>query len=190
MKIIAACLSFIICLTSQIVCADDFTQRNFGISFSNINRLNIRKALNDTTMLYAGFGISHSEQNSATTSSTLNFSGTSNRTIYTGAVGARKYINYDKLSNFINLEVGRIISKYDNTTNSSSAGSSTYEYQAQMNTANITYGIEYYISSDISIESAAGIGVNWSEQLYPDNSYYSDKSVVFPLVNIALTYYW
>jgi len=190
MKLIVTCLSIIICLTSQTAFADDSARRNFGVSFKNINGLSVRKGLNETTMIYGGIAVSQNQRNSENGPGSIITSGTSNVATYTGTVGARQYISNAVLSNYINLEVGRIITKYDNTTNSSTTGSSSIDYQTQVNTAGLAYGIEYFISSNISIEGAAGIGVTWSEQLYPDNAYYSDKSVVFPLVNIALTYYW
>ena len=190
MKLIAACLSVIVCLTAQTAFADENKQRNLGVSLKNINGLYIRKALSESTMIYTGIGYRVSQRYSAFDSGSVISNGNNNNTVYSLAVGARKYFNSDNLSKFINLEVGSSITKYVSSNNSSTTGSSSTEYQTQSNSANITYGIEYYISSNISIEGAAGFGMNWLEETVSGNSYTNSKDISFPLVNIALTYYW
>ena len=190
MKLMAAGLSIIICVISQTASAKETTHRDMGVSFKNFNGLYIRKALSESTMIYTGIGYRISQSYSASDSGVVTSSRDSTNTVYSFAVGARKYFNIDTLSKFINLEVGRNFNKYVSSTNSSTTGSSSTEYQTQNNSANITYGIEYYISSNISIEGAAGLGMNWSEDNIPAYAYTNSKEISFPLVNIALTYYW
>jgi hypothetical protein len=190
MKLCAVSFISFILLTSQAVYADDIPRRDFGVSINNINELSVRKGLTESTMIYAGLGYSQSQHDSQNDSSSIVTGSAVNLTTYRGMVGVRIYGNNNNLSKYLNLEVGRIISKNETTTYSNTTGSTSIDYQTHSNTASLTCGMEYFISPNISIEGAAGFGVSWTEQLYPDNSYMSDKSISFPLVNIALTYYW
>lgn len=190
MKLIAACLSIIIFVTSQATFADDSTQKNLSISVKNLNGLYIRKSLSEFTMLYAGIGISKGQQSASNDSGFGASNSTNNYTTYTGAVGARKYLNNDKVSKFINLELGRSFAKVDNSFSSSTAGSDSSDVQSQSTSANITYGIEYFISSNISVEGAAGIGMYWTDDTSSYGTNSTTKGVSFPSANIALTYYW
>lgn len=190
MKFIAAGLIIIIYVISKTASAEESTHSNVGVSFKNLNGLYLRKALSESTMIYTGIGYRISQGYSASDSGTVTLNRDSTNTVYSFVVGARKYFNIDTLSKFLNLEAGRNINKYVSSTTSSTTGITSTEYQTQNNSANITYGIEYYISSNISIEGAAGFGMNWSEENIPANAYTNSKEISFPLVNIALTYYW
>ncbi len=190
MKLITACLSAIICLISQTASADEIMQSNVGVSFKNLNGLSLRKALSESTMIYTGIGYRISQGYRASDSGSVMVNRDSNSTAYSLTVGARKYFNRDMLSKFMNLEVSRNITKYNSSNTSSASGSYNTDYQTQSNSANITYGVEYYLSPNISVEGAAGVGMSWLEDTVPGNSYSNSKDILFPLVNIALTYYW
>ncbi len=189
MKLIAACLIFIICFTSQATFADEPIQKNIGVSVKNLNGLYIRKSLSEFSMIYAGIGLGKGQLNSSYDGSGT-FDSTTNYTTYTGVVGARIYLNNDKLSRFINLDVGRSFSKDDSSYNSSATGGSSFDSKSQSTEVNITYGFEYFIYSNISIEGAAGIGMNWAEGTASNGSYSTFKTISLPLASIALTYYW
>ena len=141
-------------------------------------------------MLYAGMSLSKGQQSSTFNDSFGSSDSTNNYTIYSGFVGFRKYLNNDRLSKFINLEIGRSFSKDDNSYNSSIAGSSSGDSKSQSTVANITYGFEYFITSNISIEGDAGIGMIWGEGTTSYGSYTTFKAISLPLASIALTYYW
>lgn len=190
MKFIVACLSLIIIVTSPSAFADETIQRNFGVSVKNINGLTVRKSLSETSMLYAGISLGKGQQSSTFNDSFVSSDSTTNFTVYSGFAGFRKYLNNDRLSKFINLEVGRSFSKSDNTYNSSISVGSSDDAKSQSTAANITYGFEYFISSNISIEGAAGIGMSWGEGTTSYGSYAAYKAISLPLASIALTYYW
>jgi hypothetical protein len=187
MKLKAVCLSLIILFTSRSVLADESAQKNYSVSVKNLNGLYIRKSLSETTMIYAGIGLYKGQQYYASDFGFGAVDSTTNYTTYNGAVGARKYLTNEKLSKFINLEIGRYFYKDDN---SSTTGGPSYDAQAKSTAANITYGIEYFISSNVSIEGAAGIGMYWSEGTTSSGTYTNTKGISLPLASIALTYYW
>ena len=190
MKFIVACLSLIIIVASPSAFADETIQRKFGVSIKNLNGLTVRKSLSETSMLYAGISLGKGQLSSTFNDSFGSSDSTTNYTIYSGFTGFRKYLNNDRLAKFINLEVGRSFSKDDNAYNSSVGGSSIADSSSRSTAANITYGFEYFISSNISIEGAAGIGMSWGESTNSYGSYTSYKAISLPLASIALTYYW
>ena len=164
-------LGLIISILSFSAIADEPSNPNYGLSFSSSNQLTMRKPLNESTMIYGGIGLAGYEYEGHDNSTGNNSSLT---------LGARDYLSKDRLSKFINLELTRGITSYSGNTP---------DYQNMYTTANITYGIEYFLASNFSIEGSAGVGINWQEYTYPTYSYtYRNNS--FPAARLALTYYW
>jgi hypothetical protein len=190
MKLIAVFLSILLLAYSQTASCDDSIQRNWGVSFKNLSGLYIRKSLSETALMYAGIGLGKGQQYYSSDAGLGTFESTSNDTSYTGILGIRKYLSNEKLSKFINLEVLRGVYKSDYSTSSSTVSTSNADAQSRVNSTNISYGIEYFLSSRISIEGAAGIGMYWSDGTNSSGSYSANKGVSLPIASIALSYYW
>jgi len=173
MQFKAASLGFIIFVFSLTAIADESNQKNYGVSFDSFNGLYIRKVLNESAMIYAGIDLN----NTQTSDSFGNSSGNS----YSASIGARHYITSNQLSKFINLELLRGYSRFSYTGSDDS--------QATGTSANVSYGIEYFISPNVSIEGKAGISMHWSESSSASGTNLH-RSTSFPTTNIAITYYW
>lgn len=173
MRLSTASLGIILFIISFPAIADESNKTNYGISFSSSGQLAIRKSVNDSVMLYTGIGLANNQQGGG-------FSYTFNS--YGLTLGARNYLskdNLDNLSRFINLELSRGRTSY----------SGDIDQQVMSTSANIAYGIEYFLSSNLSIEGSAGIGISWGEVTQPASSY-STRYSSFPNGRLALTYYW
>lgn len=172
MQFKAASLGFIIFVFSLTAMADESNQKNYGVSFDSFNGLYIRKVLNESAMIYAGINL----HNTQTSDSFGNFSGNA----YSASIGARHYITSNQLSKFINLELLRDYFRFNYT------GSD--DLQVIGTSAYVSYGIEYFISPDVSIEGKAGISMYLSESSSASRT--NSRSTSFPTTNIAITYYW
>jgi hypothetical protein len=190
MKLSIAGLSLMMLCTSQAVLAEDVVQKNYGVTFKYLNSLFVRKQLSESALIYAGISLNFGQQSGSSTSPFDTSSSIDNYRSYAAIFGARKYFNNERVSKFINLEVIRGYNRSNSSFNSSFSGSSNTDDQSQYTSANITCGIEYFISSNVSIEGAAGIGMNWIDSTSSSGFYDSYKSISFPVTNIAMTYYW
>ena len=190
MKLRSACFGLIVYISTQAVYAEEPVKKDLGVSFKNLNGLYIRKSLSDTALLYAGFNIGKGQQYYSSDFGSGTFESTGNDTFYAGIIGGRKYLSNEKISKFINLEVARGFAKADNSTSSSTISIPNSDAQTTMTSANITYGIEYFISPSISIEGSAGVGMYWIVGTNSSGTYSTTKSISLPLASIALTYYW
>ena len=178
-----------ILITSLTAHAEEPISKNLGITFKNANSLQIRKLVSESIMIYGGLGLGYGDGSDSSTFSTNTSSSTNNSKYYQGTIGARKYLNNDKLLKFINIDIIRtyVTSSYSSTSTSYNLNA---DQQSRNTSVNIIYGIEYFISPSVSIEGGAGIGLFWSEYSNSSESYGVNRGISFPLTNFAMTYYW
>jgi hypothetical protein len=173
MQLKTAGLGLIIAITSFSTLAEEMIQKNYGISFDNTNGVLIRKFITPSSMLSAGIALSNTDyldQNSFPSSYTT-----------TGIIGARHYFTHDKLSTFINLKLARSYSRINVQGQEESKSINT--------TALLTYGFEYFMSTNVSIEAAAGVSRIWVGNPNSVDSHFAINTI-FPATSLALTYYW
>jgi hypothetical protein len=167
-------LGFIIFVSSFSAVAEEKNQNDYGVSYGGSTGLAIRKTLSETSQIYAGIGLGYNHFDS---SSCCNSNGNN----YSLTLGSRHYLDVSKLSKFIDAE---LTASYQGTrgsigVNSNSKGLSAY----------VAYGIEYFLSSNLSIEGKAGLSVDYYS--YGGGSYVSKStSTTFPRSSMAITYYW
>lgn len=170
---IAFSLGLIIFTSSLSAFADDANLNKYGISYGGSTGLAIRKALNENTLLYAGigFGYGHYDNSSCCSDNSSN---------YTMTFGTRRFLAVDKLSKFIDVElIAQYVESRSSVSNSHGKGVSAF----------VAYGIEYFLSPNLSIEGKAGLSVNYFTSSFGGASN-SQKSTNFPRAVTAITYYW
>ena len=187
-------------LSAPAIASDENTQ-NIGISLdsplTNPNRLTVRKFIDETTVMYAGIGLfflDHSTAFSTTsTNSSTTFSNTQiiNRDSYSLAFGVRRFLSRDNLSTFMDLELTGSYSESRGSNQSSYTGAITLMP---------AYGVEYFLSPNVSIEAKAGIPLGYSNtnswtvssstQATTSTTSSTTKSIQSPRLATAITYYW
>lgn len=153
--------------------AENTNQNNYGLSFGSSNTLSIKKFLNQSTQILAGASLTKgqaSSSNSCCSSSNSN---------YAISVGVRHYQSVAKLSPFGEATISWIYNK--SSSNGLTASSSA-------TSLNLSYGIEYFISTNLSIEGKAGVGLAHSST--SSSSGFSSSAISIPSVSTAVTYYW
>ena len=176
MRVIIYCASLALFVISFSAAADESSNANYGVTFSSTNQLLLKKIVNESVTVYAGMQVVSSNFD-GNNSYILNTSSTGRNYI----IGIRDYLSKANLSKFANLEV----SKGFQTITTDTVGAS----QSVSTSASLHYGIEYLLSSNLSIEGSAGVAFYWDEVTTPTSSY-SLKSTAIPVAKLALTYYW
>jgi hypothetical protein len=169
----AVSLGSIIFTLSFSAVADTSNQNNYGVSLGSPNALSVRKILNEATQIYAGASIGK-----ALTSSNGNCcSGSANN--YGMSLGARRFLTVAKLSTFGDAT---ITWGYNKSSSSGFTGSS------RSVSLNLSYGIEYFISTNLSVEGKAGVVLAYASANGVTGG--STKVINIPSVSTAVTYYW
>jgi len=172
--------------------ANDENQKNYGISvdnpLNNPSRLIVRKFLNETTVIYSGIGLRFSSDEITRNDSFSTINSTSNGDNYSLAFGTRTWFSRDNLSTFLDLELDG--SYFKGRGSNSSSHFSTI-------TLTPTYGLEYHLLPNVSIEGRAGIELGFiknSSNNYSGLQQFTTKSThkfaQFPILVTAITYYW
>jgi hypothetical protein len=180
MRYITASLGFIICVASLSAFADETYQRNTGVSFGSgfgSTALSIRKSLSETTLVYAGIISAYSHDNST-------FSGNTSKGIFNSnglTLGTRHFLSVEKLSKFIDVGLSTIYSE-----SRDSFGNNNYSANASLYAA---YGIEYFFTTNLSIEGKAGVGFGYNKSSSASSKSIS-KGISLPIAATAITYYW
>ena len=176
MRYITASLGFIVCVASLPAFADDTYQRNTGVSI-NTNSLAIRHSLSESNLVFAGIssGYSHSDASfsDGNAKSISNNNGLS--------LGIRHFLSVEKLSKFVEtvLSIG-----YGEGRDS--FGNTGYSAHASLSAL---YGVEYFLTSNLSIEGMAGVGIGYSKSSSAMSKDIS-KQFSLPVASTAITYYW
>ena len=177
MRCLKVCLGILISVSSHSAFAEDNNKKEFGISYGGSTGLAIRKALNETALIYAGIGLGYDHANDSYSSGSSSSIGN----YYFITLGTRRFLSIDKLSKFIDVE---LTAEYDESRSSvgfNSHGKGVSAYAA--------YGIEYFLTSNLSIEGKAGLSVSYSTHSSAGSSS-TFKSTSFPKASTAITYYW
>lgn len=182
MRHLSLCFGIAFLIVSFSADAADTNQKDYAVSFGvgSGSGLTLKKALSESTWIFANASLSSGKSSAQYTSggSTFGYSSTSRN--YSMSVGVRQYLSNDKLSKFIQLSLGETYSKYStNGTQSSSRGYG----------ATAGYGLEYFLDTHLSVEGTVGLSYTYM----PGNSSTSNvssRSMSFPVVGTAITYYW
>jgi hypothetical protein len=174
MRCLTVGLGIIVFFSSLSAFAEETNQKDYGISYGGSTGLAIRKSLNENTLVFAGLGLGYDHYDN---SSCCNANGNN----YSITLGVRRLLSIDKLSKFIDVELSASYyeTKISDGTNPHSKGASVYA----------AYGIEYFLSSNVSIEGKAGFSVDYFESSNTGGSS-STKSIRFPRAATGITYYW
>lgn len=173
MQCLKVCLGILISIITIPAFADDTYQNKYGISYGGSTGLAIRKSISENWLLYAGIGLGYGHFDSSCCNG--------NDNSYAITFGTRRLLSIDKLSKFIDVELKAIYQESSNSVgfNSHGKGASIF----------VAYGIEYFLTSNVSIEGKAGISLDYFENSSNGTSSNS-KSVNFPRAATAITYYW
>ena len=174
MRYITAGLGFVILVSSITAFAEEKHHEDYGVSYGGSTGLAIKKTLNETLQIYAGIGFGYDHFDSSPCCN-------SNGNAYSMTLGSRHYLDVDKLSKFIDVEL-----RADYQESRSSAGVNAHSKGLS---AYVAYGVEYFLTSNLSIEGKAGFSVNYHSSGGASNSYKS-TSTIFPRSSMAITYYW
>jgi hypothetical protein len=160
----------------------DTNQKDYAVSFGvgSGSGLSLKKALSESTWIFANASISAGKTQGQYTSGGTTFSRNSTSRNYSMSVGVRQYLSNEKLSKFIQLSLGEGYSKYS----SDGLDSSSRSYAAMAG-----YGLEYFLDTRLSVEGTVGLSYNY----IPGNSStpeVSSRSMGFPVVGTSITYYW
>lgn len=174
MRYITVGLGFIIFASSFSAFAEEKNQKDYGVSYGGSTGLAIKKTLNETLQIYAGLGFGYDHSDSSPCCN-------SNGSGYSMTLGARHFLDVGKLSKFVDVELR---ANYQETR--SSVGVNTH---GKGLSAYVAYGIEYFLSSNLSIEGKVGFSVDYYSAGGASNSY-KTTSTTFPRSSMAITYYW
>lgn len=94
-------------------------------------------------------------------------------------LGYRKYINKEKIDHFYGANV---ILYYADREDSDNLNGDVRSAQLEF-----IYGLEYFITDNISIEGRAGIGISYYD--YSNNDTTS-RSFTIPITGVGVNYYW
>ena len=160
----------------------DTNQKDYAVSFGVGlgGGLSVKKALGESTWVFASASMYGGKSTGQYTSGTTTVSVNTTSRSYFLSAGVRQYLSNDKLSKFIQLSMGESYSKYSGDGYYSSGR--TYG-------ATAAYGLEYFLDTDFSVEGTVGLSYSYS----PGNSYSSNvstRSMGFPVVGTAISYYW
>jgi hypothetical protein len=198
MRYISLGFAFVCLLVSL---SADAAERDVSVSFGlgSEGGLNFRKAVSDRLTVFAGASMSTSKSttnsynystfNGVNTSTTTTNSSTAKN--YSMSLGTRLYLSKETISSFTLLSVGESYSK-------SSSGDINYSLNSSLRSyfANVGYGLEYFIDPHFSIEAIAGCSMFYTpsvevSSIYSSSSYSSSsRSISFPNIGTAITYYW
>jgi hypothetical protein len=172
------CFGFFSLVVSFSAAAADTNQNDYAVSFGVGlgSGFSVKKALSESTWIFANVGIGFSE---ITSQSTLVSNDATSRS-YSMAAGVRQYLVNDKLSKFIQLTFGETITKY------SSGG---YSSSLRSYGATAGYGLEYFLDPQLSIEGTVGLSYSYVPSDSPTQNY-SRRDISFPLAGTAINYYW
>jgi hypothetical protein len=197
MRYISSGFAFVCLLVSF---SAEAAERDIGVSFGlgSEGGLTFRKVVSDKLTVFAGASMSTSKSttnsynystfNGVNTSTTTTNSSTAKN--YSMSLGTRLYLSKETISSFTLLSIGESYSKYSSGDTYYSPNSSRSYF------ANVGYGFEYFIDPHLSIEAIAGCSMFYTppvENLSVDGSYSyssSSRSITFPNVGTAITYYW
>lgn len=171
-----------LCISFAAVAADT-NQKDYAVAFGvgSGSGLSVKKALSESTWIYAigSMSAGKTEGQYSSGGSTVSISTTTRN--YSMSAGVRQYLSNEKLSKFIQLSLGETYSKY---SSDGVSPSSSRSYQATAG-----YGLEYFIDPHLSVEGTVGLNYNY----VPGNSAnpnVTSRSMSFPVVGTAITYYW
>jgi hypothetical protein len=179
MRILKVCLGIILSAFSLSSFAEETTQKEYGVSYGGSTGLAIRKSVSEKTLVFAGIGLGYSNYDS---SSSCCGSNSGNSNFYALTLGTRRYLSIEKLSKFIDVE----LHGYYGEGSDSTSGTTIYQKGVSVYAS---YGVEYFLSANISIEGKAGFRMNYSTNSSSGGSS-SGKSIDFPAASTAITYYW
>ncbi len=191
MKGVGFGLGVVLFVNSFAALADDSQQSRYATAFGlgTGGGLSIKKMWDDTNQVFAGFNLSYFNSQNQNTSSGFTTSSDSNSHGYTLFAGTRHFLEKGSLSKFIQISLsgGYGTSTTGNGFSSTSKGVSLIP----------GYGIEYFLTPDISIEGVMGLSYTYSKtetassvSNIPAQSSSTTKSFSFPTVGMAITYYW
>lgn len=175
MKLMICGAGIILVVASFSAVADEPSNANYGVSFSGTNQLLLRKVVNESVMVYGGIQVASYNLDGGN-SSFLSSSATSR--YY--SIGVRDYLSKASLSKFINFEFTRGFQ-----TSTDAVGTS----QRVDTSAYLNYGIEYFLSPNISIEGSAGVAF-YKYEITNSTYSHSFTNTAIPIAKLALTYYW
>jgi hypothetical protein len=160
----------------------DTDQKDYAVSFGvgAGSGLYFRKALSESTWIFAGASIWAGKSTGQYTSGATTVSVNTTTRSYSVSAGVRQYLSNNKLSKFIQLSLDESYSKY-----SGDGYYSSYRHYG----ATGGYGLEYFLDTHLSIEGTVGLSYSYT----PDTSSMSDVSnrgMSFPVVGTAISYYW
>lgn len=182
MRHFSLCFGIVFLVVSFSADAADTNQKDYAVSFGvgSGSGLSVKKALSESTWIFASASIAAGKSTGQYTSGATTVSVNTTTRSYSLSAGVRQYLSNDQLSKFIQLSLGESYSKY--------SGDGYYSSQ-RFYGATAGYGLEYFLDTDLSIEGTVGLSYSYS----PGNSYtpnLSSRSMSFPVVGTAITYYW
>lgn len=205
MRYITIILLSVMVFSPAPVIASDENQGKFGISLDNplgllanpVNpgRLTVRKLLDEDTVIYAGVGLTFSQNSHNSTAASIANPTSSSSDRYSLVSGVRRFLSRDNLSTFMDLELSGFYSE------NRGSGPANGGFNQSSYTRGITlmpaYGVEYFFSPNVSIEAKAGIPLNYfkgsvsaSSGVSQTTTSITSKSIDFPRFITAITYYW
>jgi hypothetical protein len=188
MKGVSFGLGVFLFVNSFAALADDSNQSRYATAFGigAGGGLSIKKLLSDTDQVFVGFGLSQSGNQGQATISGTSSSYDSNGRGYALFAGARHFLEKEKLSKFIQFSLSG-----SHSTSGGSGGSSSTSNAVSIMPG---YGIEYFIAPDLSVEGVMGLSYTYSkvniESSPTSHTTSSGYSFYFPVVGMAITYYW
>lgn len=176
------CFGIVSLVVSFSAAAADTNQNDYAVSFGVGlgSGFSVKKALSESTWIFANVGIGFSEITSQSTFNGATVSNDATSRSYSMVAGVRQYLVNDKLSKFIQVTFGETITKY------SSGG---YSSSLRSYGATAGYGLEYFLDPQLSIEGIVGLSYSYVPSDSPTQNY-SSRGISFPLAGTAINYYW
>lgn len=182
MRHFSLCFGIVFLVVSFSADATDTNQKDYAVSFGvgSGSGFSVKKALSESTWIFANASLYVGKSEGQSTFGGTTFSVNTTSRGYSMSAGVRQYFSNDKLSKFIQLSMGESYSK--NSSNGYYSSGRSYGAIAG-------FGLEYFLDTHLSVEGTVGLSYSY----VPGDSSTSNvsfRSMSFPVVGTAISYYW